>query len=139
MKDVKTWRDLTHWGNTQFDQTLDWSSVEFIRKQWDGKLILKGINDVDDAIDRRADLGADAIIVSNHGGRQLDGAPATIDMLGPIVDAVGDKIEVLFDSGIRTGIDIMKAHGPGRQGHHSRPRLYLWPGRRWRGWCHPGA
>ena len=89
VKDVKNLADLSHWANEQFDQTLDWSSVEFIRKQWGGKLILKGINDVDDANRLQPALGADAIIVSNHGGRQLDGAPATIDMLGPIVDAVG--------------------------------------------------
>jgi L-lactate dehydrogenase (cytochrome) len=114
-KDVKSLADLSHWANHQFDQTLDWSSVDFIRKQWGGKLILKGINDVDDAI-IAAKLGADAIIVSNHGGRQLDGAPATIDMLAPIVDAVGDKIEVHFDSGIRTGMDIMKALALGAKG-----------------------
>jgi L-lactate dehydrogenase (cytochrome) len=99
---------LNEWANSQFDQTLDWSSVEFIRKNWNGKLILKGINDVEDAV-IASKLGADAIVVSNHGGRQLDGAMATIDMLGPIIDAVGDKVEVHFDSGIRTGMDIMKA------------------------------
>jgi L-lactate dehydrogenase (cytochrome) len=107
-KDVKDIASLNEWTNSQFDQTLDWSSVEFIRKQWSGKLILKGINDVEDAI-IASKLGADAIIVSNHGGRQLDGGFATIDMLGPIVDAVGDKIEVHFDSGIRSGIDVIKA------------------------------
>jgi L-lactate dehydrogenase (cytochrome) len=100
--------DLVSWTHKQFDQTLDWSSVSFIRKQWDGKLILKGINDVEDAI-IAAKLGADAIIVSNHGGRQLDGASATIDMLAAIVDAVGDKIEIHLDSGIRTGMDVMRA------------------------------
>jgi L-lactate dehydrogenase (cytochrome) len=99
---------LNEWANNQFDQTLDWKSVAFIRENWGGKLILKGINDVEDAI-IASKLGADAIIVSNHGGRQLDGAPATIDMLGPIIDAVGDKVEVHFDSGIRTGMDIVKA------------------------------
>jgi L-lactate dehydrogenase (cytochrome) len=114
-KDVSDIASLNEWANHQFDQTLDWSSVDFIRKQWDGKLILKGINDVDDA-KIAAKLGADAIIVSNHGGRQLDGAPATIDMLGPIVDAVGDKIEVHFDSGIRTGMDIVKALALGAKG-----------------------
>ncbi len=114
-KDVKSLADLSHWANHQFDQTLDWSSVDFIRKQWGGKLILKGINDVDDAI-IASKLGADAIIVSNHGGRQLDGAPATVDMLGPIVDAVGEKVEVHFDSGIRTGMDVMKALALGAKG-----------------------
>ncbi len=115
VKGVDDMTSLGEWTNSQFDPTLDWSSVEFIRKQWGGKLILKGINDVDDAL-IAAKLGADAIIVSNHGGRQLDGAPATVDMLGPIVDAVGDKVEVHFDSGIRTGMDIMKAIALGAKG-----------------------
>jgi L-lactate dehydrogenase (cytochrome) len=115
VKDVANLADLTHWANHQFDQTLDWSSVEFIRKEWGGKLLLKGINDVDDAL-IAAKLGADGIMVSNHGGRQLDGAPATIDMLGPIVDAVGDRTDVYFDSGIRTGIDVMKAMALGAKG-----------------------
>ncbi len=115
VKDVASLSDLSHWANTQFDQTLDWSSVEFIRKEWGGKLLLKGINDVDDA-KIAASLGCDGIIVSNHGGRQLDGAPATIDMLGPIVDAVGGKTEVYFDSGIRTGMDVMKAMSLGAKG-----------------------
>ena len=115
VKGVTDMGSLAEWTHSQFDPTLDWSSVEFIRKQWNGKLILKGINDVDDAL-IAVKTGADAIIVSNHGGRQLDGAPATIDMLGPIVDAVGDKIEVFFDSGIRTGIDIMKAMALGAKG-----------------------
>ncbi len=115
VKGVEDMGSLSEWTNSQFDPTLDWSSVEFIRKQWDGKLILKGINDVDDAITAAA-LGVDAIIVSNHGGRQLDGAPATIDMLAAIVDAVGNKVEVWMDSGIRTGMDIFKALALGAKG-----------------------
>ncbi len=115
VKGVEDMGSLSEWTNSQFDPTLDWSSVEFIRKQWDGKLILKGINDVDDAV-MAASLGADAIIVSNHGGRQLDGAPATIDMLAAIVDAVGHKVEVWMDSGIRTGMDIFKALALGAKG-----------------------
>ena len=115
VKDVGNIADLSHWANSQFDQTLDWSSVEFIRKEWGGKLLLKGINDVDDAI-TAAELGSDGIIVSNHGGRQLDGAPATIDMLAPIVDAVGHKTDVYIDSGIRTGMDVMKAMAMGAKG-----------------------
>ncbi len=115
VKGVTDMGTLAEWTNHQFDPTLDWTSVDFIRKQWDGKLILKGINDVDDAL-IAAKTGADAIIVSNHGGRQLDGGPASIDMLGAIIDAVGDKIEVFFDSGIRTGIDIMKAMAMGAKG-----------------------
>jgi L-lactate dehydrogenase (cytochrome) len=115
VKGVIDMATVGEWVNHQFDPTLDWSDVDFIRKQWDGKLILKGINDVDDAV-TAASLGADAILVSNHGGRQLDGAPATIDMLGPVVDAVGDRIEVFMDGGIRTGIDIMKAIAIGAKG-----------------------
>ena len=107
-KDVKDMADLAAWTHRQFDPSLDWSSVDFIRKQWDGPLILKGINDVEDA-KIAAKKGCDAIIVSNHGGRQLDGCSPTIDMLGPVVDAVGKKVEVWFDSGIRTGMDVMKA------------------------------
>ena len=108
VKNIGDIASLNEWANNQFDPTLDWSSVEFIRKQWDGKLILKGINDVEDA-KIASKLGADALIVSNHGGRQLDGASATIDMLGPIVDAVGKNTEIILDSGIRTGIDVLRA------------------------------
>ena len=107
-KDVEDMADLSSWTHRQFDPSLDWSSVDFVRKQWGGPLILKGINDVEDA-KIAAKKGADAIIVSNHGGRQLDGCSPTIDMLGPVVDAVGKKVDVWFDGGIRTGMDVMKA------------------------------
>ena len=107
-KGVSDISSLSSWSNEQFDPTLDWSSIEWIKKRWDKKLILKGINDVDDA-KIAADIGADALVVSNHGGRQLDGAAASFDMLPRIVDAVGDKIEVHVDGGIRTGQDIFKA------------------------------
>ncbi|MEO9526778.1 alpha-hydroxy acid oxidase [Roseibium sp.] len=99
---------LAEWTNSQFDPSLDWSSVEWVKKHWDRKLILKGINDVEDA-KIAADIGADAIVVSNHGGRQLDGALASYDVLRDIVDAVGDRIEVHFDGGIRSGQDVFKA------------------------------
>jgi L-lactate dehydrogenase (cytochrome) len=115
VKGVTDMGSLAEWTHRQFDPTLDWSSIDFIRNQWGGRLILKGINDVDDAI-IAAKLGADAIVVSNHGGRQLDGAPATIDMLAPIVDAVGHRVEVFLDGGIRTGMDIMKAVAIGAKG-----------------------
>ncbi|MEL6744288.1 MAG: alpha-hydroxy acid oxidase, partial [Pseudomonadota bacterium] len=106
---------LSEWTHKQFDQSLDWSSIDWIKSRWDRKLILKGINDVEDAR-IAADIGADAIIVSNHGGRQLDGAAASIDMLARIVDAVGDRIEVHLDSGIRTGQDVFKAMAMGAKG-----------------------
>lgn len=105
---VEDMTSLAEWTASQFDPTLDWSSVEWVKKHWDRKLILKGINDVEDAR-IAADLGADAIVVSNHGGRQLDGALASYDILGDIVDAVGDKIEVHVDGGIRSGQDVFKA------------------------------
>jgi L-lactate dehydrogenase (cytochrome) len=103
---------LTEWIENQFDPSFDLDTVKWIRKIWDRKLILKGIMHVDDA--RLAvDVGADAIIVSNHGGRQLDGAPSSISVLPEIAEAVGDRIEVFFDGGIRTGGDIVKAMGYG--------------------------
>ncbi len=108
---------LSEWAASQFDLTLDWSSIDWVKSRWDRKLILKGINDVEDA-KIAADIGADAIIVSNHGGRQLDGAPAPIDMLARIVDAVGDRIEVHMDSGIRTGQDVFKAIALGAKSTH---------------------
>lgn len=99
---------LAQWIANQFDPTLNWNDLAWIREEWPGKLIIKGILDPEDA--RLAvEHGVDAIVVSNHGGRQLDGAPATIDVLPSIIDAVGGRIEVLFDSGITSGQDLIKA------------------------------
>ncbi|MBZ0130664.1 MAG: alpha-hydroxy-acid oxidizing protein [Rhodobacteraceae bacterium] len=106
---------LMEWTAQQFDPRLDWEAVKKIKKMWGGPLILKGIMEAEDA--RQAvKVGADAIIVSNHGGRQLDGAPSSIRALPAIMDAVGDKIEVHLDSGIRTGQDILKAYAMGAKG-----------------------
>ncbi len=114
-KGVGDMSSLMSWTNEQFDPYLDWNKIARIRDKWGGKLILKGILDADDA-KRAADFGADAIIVSNHGGRQLDGAVSAIRMLPPIVRAVGDKTEVFMDSGIRSGQDVLKALALGAKG-----------------------
>lgn len=115
VKNVTNLADLTAWANEQFDPKLDWGKVTRIRDQWGGKFILKGILDADDAR-MAADAGADAIIVSNHGGRQLDGALSSIRMLPQIVQAVGDRTEVWLDSGIRSGQDVLKALAMGARG-----------------------
>jgi L-lactate dehydrogenase (cytochrome) len=99
---------LTEWIAHQFDPTLNWKDVEWIRNIWPGKLILKGILDVEDAR-LAAKTGASAIVVSNHGGRQLDGGASTISMLPRIAEAVGSEVEVMFDGGIRSGQDVMRA------------------------------
>lgn len=106
---------LSQWTASQFDPTLNWDDVAWIKEQWGGKLILKGILDVEDA-KIAATTGADALVVSNHGGRQLDGAMSSIEALPAIAEAVGDKIEVWFDGGIRTGQDILKATALGAKG-----------------------
>jgi L-lactate dehydrogenase (cytochrome) len=106
---------LSSWTASQFDPTLNWNDVEDIKKQWGGKLILKGIMDPEDARLAR-ESGADALIVSNHGGRQLDGAPSSIQALPGIVDAAGSGIEVWMDSGIRSGQDVIKALALGAKG-----------------------
>ncbi|TRW96253.1 alpha-hydroxy-acid oxidizing protein [Paracoccus sp. M683] len=107
-KNVGDMGSLSSWTAEQFDPQLDWDKVAKIRDMWGGKLILKGILDAEDAR-IAADFGADAIVVSNHGGRQLDGALSSIRMLPEIVEAVGDKIEIHLDSGIRSGQDVLKA------------------------------
>ena len=121
---VSDMSSLSSWTAQQFDPTLSWDDVEWIKKHWGGKLIIKGILDVEDA--RLAvQSGADALIVSNHGGRQLDGAPSSIAALPAIVDAVGDKIEVHIDGGIRSGQDVIKSLALGAKGAYiGRAFLY---------------
>jgi L-lactate dehydrogenase (cytochrome) len=114
-KGVGNLSSLMSWTNEQFDPQLDWKKVERIRDLWGGKLILKGVLDAEDAR-RAAATGADAIIVSNHGGRQLDGALSSIRVLPSVVRAVGDRTEVFLDSGIRSGQDILKALALGAKG-----------------------
>jgi L-lactate dehydrogenase (cytochrome) len=99
---------LSTWISSQFDTTLNWKDVDWIRSIWPGKLVLKGILDVEDA-EIAAKSGAQALVVSNHGGRQLDGATSTIEVLPEIVDTVGSQIEIMFDGGIRSGQDVMRA------------------------------
>ncbi|WP_375689109.1 L-lactate dehydrogenase [Pseudooceanicola sp. LIPI14-2-Ac024] len=107
--------ELGAWTAEQFDPRLDWKKVEQIKELWGGPVILKGILDVEDA-KMAAKVGADAIVVSNHGGRQLDGALSSIRMLDPILQAVGDQVEVHLDSGIRSGQDVLKAVAMGAKG-----------------------
>jgi L-lactate dehydrogenase (cytochrome) len=106
---------FAEWVSQQFDPTVCWDDVRWIRGLWDGKLILKGIMDVEDA--RIAvDVGADALVVSNHGGRQLDGAPSSISALPAIAEAVGQKLEVWVDGGIQSGQTVLKALARGARG-----------------------
>jgi L-lactate dehydrogenase (cytochrome) len=115
---------LSEWCARQFDPTLNWADVAWLRRIWDGKLVLKGIQDVEDAR-LAADAGADAIIVSNHGGRQLDGAESSIVALPAIADAVGQRLEVHMDGGIRSGQDVLKAIALGARGTYiGRAMLY---------------
>jgi L-lactate dehydrogenase (cytochrome) len=124
VKGVSNMGSLSAWTSQQFDPGLNWGDVEWIKKRWGGKLILKGIMDEVDA--RLAvDSGADALIVSNHGGRQLDGAESSIHALPRIVAEVGNRIEVHMDGGIRSGQDVLKARALGAQGTYiGRAFLY---------------
>ena len=108
VKGMENVTSLAQWTSRQFDPTLNWKDIEWIRSLWPGKLILKGILDIEDA-KAAASSGACAMVVSNHGGRQLDGAASSISKLPLIADAVGSRIEVLFDGGVRTGADVMRA------------------------------
>ena len=115
VKGVSDMRSLAAWTNEQFDPRLSWADVVWVKERWGGKLILKGIQDVEDA--RLAvQSGADAIVVSNHGGRQLDGAQSSIEALPAIVAAVGSEVEVWMDGGIRSGQDVLKAWALGARG-----------------------
>ncbi len=124
VKGVENMGSLSEWTAKQFDPALNWGDVQWIKKRWGGKIILKGIQDPEDA--RLAvNSGADALIVSNHGGRQLDGAQSSIGALPAIVDAVGSQIEVHMDGGIRSGQDVLKARALGARGTYiGRPFLY---------------
>ncbi|RVT54087.1 alpha-hydroxy acid oxidase [Rubrivivax albus] len=124
VKGVSDMSNLSAWTAQQFDPRLNWGDVEWIKKRWGGKLILKGIQDVEDAKLAVAS-GADALIVSNHGGRQLDGAQSSIEALPAIVEAVGSQIEVHMDGGIRSGQDVLKAVALGAKGTYiGRAFLY---------------
>ena len=115
---------LSSWTASQFDPALNWGDVEWIKQRWGGKLILKGIQDVEDA-KLAVQSGADALIVSNHGGRQLDGAQSSIEALPAIVQAVGSQIEVHMDGGVRSGQDVLRARALGARGVYiGRPFLY---------------
>ena len=121
---VSNLKSLSSWTAEQFDPKLSWDDIGWIRDRWGGKLILKGILDVEDAR-KSLSVGADAIIISNHGGRQLDGAPSAIRVLPAIVDAVGKRIEIHMDGGIRSGQDVLKALCLGAKGVHiGRPYIY---------------
>ena len=124
VKGIENMGSLAEWTAKQFDPQLSWADVEWIKQRWGGKLIIKGIQDVEDAR-LAAESGADALIVSNHGGRQLDGAESSIHALPAIVDAVGKRIEVHMDGGIRSGQDVLKAWALGARGTYiGRSMLY---------------
>ena len=124
VKDATDLSSLSVWTQKQFEDKLSWDDIEWIKQKWGGPLILKGILDIEDA-KLAVKSGADAIIVSNHGGRQLDGARSSISILPEIIDAVGDQIEVHMDGGIRSGQDVLKAVSLGAKGVYiGRPFLY---------------
>ena len=115
VKGVDKLSTLSQWSAEQLDPTLSWQDVAWVKEIWKGPLVVKGIMDAEDA-EEAVKAGVDGIVVSNHGGRQLDGAPAAIDMLEEIVNAVGNRVEIWMDSGIRSGQDILKALALGATG-----------------------
>ena len=120
---------LAEYVNAQFDPDLSWDDIDWLRSVWDGPIVVKGIQCVDDAV-LAVERGVDAIALSNHGGRQLDTAPAPIDLVGPVADAVGGRTEIICDGGVRRGSDIVKAVALGGDGVHGRPGVPLRPRRR---------
>ena len=123
-KGVNDLSSIVEWTSKQFDQGLSWSYIEWIKKLWQGPIIIKGILDEEDAKISKS-LGVQGIIVSNHGGRQLDGTLSSIRALGKITDKIGDELEVYFDGGIRSGQDIVKALASGaKTAFFGRPYLY---------------
>jgi len=124
VKGMDNVNSLAEWTAQQFDPTLNWRDIEWVKSIWPGKLILKGILDVEDAR-IAAESGVDGIVCSNHGGRQLDGAASSISMLPKLADAVGDQLELLFDGGVRTGMDVERAIALGARGCMIG-RSYVW-------------
>jgi L-lactate dehydrogenase (cytochrome) len=124
VKGMDNVNSLAQWTAQQFDPTLNWRDIEWVKSIWPGKLILKGILDVEDAR-LAAESGVDGIVCSNHGGRQLDGAASSISMLPRLADAVGDRLELLFDGGVRTGMDVERAIALGARGCMIG-RSYVW-------------
>jgi len=107
--------DFLRWSGQNFDPSVSWKDLDFIRSRWDGPFVIKGITDPEDAR-RAADIGADGVVVSNHGGRQLDGVPGTAAMLPGVAEAVGDRLTVLVDGGVRSGLDVLRMLGLGAKG-----------------------
>ena len=108
MPNAKGTNDFAQWIGSNFDPTVTWRDFEWVRERWNGPIVIKGILDAEDAR-MAAEVGADGIVVSNHGGRQLDGVPASIDALPPIVEAVGSRLDIVMDGGVRSGLDVLKA------------------------------
>ena len=129
--------NLADFINAQFDPGLAWEDVDWLRSVWDGPIVIKGIQGVDDAV-LAAERGVDAIALSNHGGRQLDTAPAAFNLVAPVADAVNGRAEIICDGGIRRGQRHHQGRRGGSDGRHGRPRLPLRPRRGRRARRRPG-